>query len=200
MRVHKYGHEVAIMHEAEPSALCNQVPIRMHLRIKTRMSWLQCVLNWCVSAVSWMNGLLCWFAAPVTPMNWNCVPVFTRFFKGRLLSKTRFMPRHRPTGGSLLSCYGDSSTTTQFIVEHCLIKRSCAHFRIYLFTVKVNNVVPMPYELRYMSRRPPWKHLLWYHHNRIEGGFKVQLLYCLHFHYNYNYFHFITFCRCAMST
>ena len=36
MRVHDYGHEVAIMHEAEPSALCNRVSIRVHLCIKTR--------------------------------------------------------------------------------------------------------------------------------------------------------------------
>ena len=53
MRMHKYGHKVALMHKVEPSALCNRVPIRVHLRIKTRSRGYS-VLNVSVLSVGWM--------------------------------------------------------------------------------------------------------------------------------------------------
>ena len=65
----EYGLEIAIVHEAELSALCNQVPVQVHLCIK------MCSHGYrCFSAISRIDSETGRFAAPVvTPKNWNCV-------------------------------------------------------------------------------------------------------------------------------
>ena len=128
----------------------------------------------------------------MTPKNWNCIPVFTRFFKGHLLPKMCFTPRHSLTGDlALLSCYGKHC----HIIIHCraLPRRAQLHAFSNL-AVHGEGEQCCTNAIQTMIRV-----LLENIYNRIEGGFEVQLLYCLHFHYNIFPLHNILMCNVNLS-